>query len=311
VLIDQTHKKWMIGSAVLLVLATAAYIPYVMASPQGATGGSVIGLTYGVVGLGLMIFVGLLGLRKKFPVWRVGRAQTWMRGHLWLGLLAFPIIWYHAGFQLGGALTLALMVLFTIVVISGLFGAALQHFLPRMITSQVPMETIYEEIPRIRQQLVEEADTLVASVCGPLGLAGAPQPALSAAGHIWSGRGIAANPVGGVTRTAVDADEETTVQLRSFYVDEMRSYLLAPGGDDLPLALPVRSKGIFQQVRTLLPQPLHETLADMENIAEEKRQLDRQARYHKVLHGWLLVHIPLSYALLLLAIVHAVVALRY
>ena len=112
-------------------------------------------------------------------------------------------------------------------------------------------------------------------------------------------------------RAAVDADEETTVQLRAFYVNDMRAYLQTPGGDDQPLALPIRSKGIFQQVRVLLPQPLHETLADLENIAEEKRQLDRQARFHKVLHGWLLVHIPLSYALLLLAIVHAVVALKY
>ena len=44
---------------------------------------------------------------------------------------------------------------------------------------------------------------------------------------------------------------------------------------------------------------------------EEKRQLDRQSRLHKVLHGWLLVHIPLSYALLLLGAVHAVMALRF
>jgi len=35
-------------------------------------------------------------------------------------------------------------------------------------------------------------------------------------------------------------------------------------------------------------------------ICEEKRQLDQQRRYHLVLHGWLLVHIPLSYAVLLL-----------
>jgi hypothetical protein len=32
---------------------------------------------------------------------------------------------------------------------------------------------------------------------------------------------------------------------------------------------------------------------------------------HHVLHGWLLVHVPLSYATLLLGAVHAVIALRY
>ena len=37
-----------------------------------------------------MIFAGLLAARKKVPVWRLGRAQDWMRGHLWLGLLSLP-----------------------------------------------------------------------------------------------------------------------------------------------------------------------------------------------------------------------------
>jgi hypothetical protein len=36
-----------------------------------------------------------------------------------------------------------------------------------------------------------------------------------------------------------------------------------------------------------------------------------QERLHHWLHGWLLVHIPLSLALIGLGFVHAVVALRY
>ncbi len=60
---------------------------------------------------------------------------------------------------------------------------------------------------------------------------------------------------------------------------------------------------MFQQLRVLLPQNLHSSVDDLENICEEKRQLDQQSRLHKILHGWLLVHIPLSYALLLLGAV--------
>jgi len=36
-----------------------------------------------------------------------------------------------------------------------------------------------------------------------------------------------------------------------------------------------------------------------------------QERLHRWLHGWLLVHIPISLALVILGVVHAVVALRY
>jgi hypothetical protein len=50
---------------------------------------------------------------------------------------------------------------------------------------------------------------------------------------------------------------------------------------------------------------------DLESICEEARQLERQEKLHHLLHGWLLIHIPLSYALLLLSAVHAVMTLRY
>jgi hypothetical protein len=72
-----------------------------------------------------------------------------------------------------------------------------------------------------------------------------------------------------------------------------------------------QARTMFQQLRVLLPQNLHSSVDDLENICEEKRQLDRQRRLHKILHGWLLVHIPLSYALLLLGAVHAVMALKF
>ena len=77
-----------------------------------------------------MMLYGLLGARKKVRIWRVGRAQTWMRGHLWLGTLSLPVIVFHAGLTFGGGLTFVLMWLFVIVVASGLLGAHLQHTMP-------------------------------------------------------------------------------------------------------------------------------------------------------------------------------------
>jgi len=37
----------------------------------------------------------------------------------------------------------------------------------------------------------------------------------------------------------------------------------------------------------------------------------RQEQMHRWMHGWLLLHIPLSLALILLGAVHAVMALRW
>ena len=68
---------------------------------------------------------------------------------------------------------------------------------------------------------------------------------------------------------------------------------------------------MFEKVRALVPAAFHPAIADLENICEEERQLGKQVRMHAMLHGWQLVHVPLSVALLVMAIVHIVVALRY
>src|SRR5712672_2476236 len=135
--IDRKQRRWMIATVALAVASNFAYIAYAIRSPDGPRGGSGIGLTFGIAGYALMLFAGLLGARKKVPVWRLGRAQTWMRGHLWLGLLTLPMILFHAGFAFRGPLTAVLMALLVIVVVSGVLGAILQHYLPRTIMKRV------------------------------------------------------------------------------------------------------------------------------------------------------------------------------
>jgi hypothetical protein len=263
-------------------------------------------LTFGIVGFLFMVFVGLLGLRKKFPVWRVGRAQSWMRGHLWLGLLSFPLILFHGGFHFGGTLTRMLMWLFLFVWVSGILGAALQHFMPRFQTAQLPMETIYEQIDRVRGQLGQEAGQIVAetrsALDGEVSHASERQRAMSASAGTQGGLTVA---------SGLQANQQVGAQLQRFLDEEMRPYLERAGSHSMNLSQSAKAQKMFQQFRVLLPPELHSNLDDLENICEEKRQLDRQNRLHKILHGWLLVHIPLSYALLLLGAVHAVVALKF
>jgi hypothetical protein len=305
-LIDHTHRRWFIGSMIGLVVATAVYASYRVHVGRPPGGGSAPGLTYGIIGFSFMLFAGLLGLRKKFPVWRVGRAQSWMRGHLWLGFLSFPLILFHGGFHFGGPLTRVMMWLFVFVFASGILGAALQHFIPRIHTAQLPMETIYEQIGRVRGQLAEEAVRLVEEACSAL------EGEVSHASELQRAASASAGTMGGLTvASGLQADEEISTQLKNFLSAEMQPYLEGAGARGMSLSNAAQARTMFQQLRVLLPQNLHSGVDDLENICEEKHQLDRQSRLHKILHGWLLVHIPLSYALLLLGAVHAVMALKF
>jgi hypothetical protein len=284
--IDRTHTGWLVGSCVLL---GAACILYSLARPPASAapmGGTPLGLGFGIAGFAFMIFAALLGARKKVPVWRLGRAQTWMRGHLWLGLLSLPLILFHAGFRSGGPLTTVLLWLLVIVVASGIFGAALQHFMPATMTREVPLETIYEEINHVRAQLRAEA-----------------------AEQIARAKTIAV-PENPDEEGAAAKAAEPAAPLAAFYEREIRPYLEhAPGRS--ALADRAQADRAFASVRHLVPTELRNAVDDLENICEEDRQLTRQARLHRWLHAWLLVHVPLSIALILLGAVHAVVALRY
>jgi hypothetical protein len=304
--IDETHRKWFLGSLAGLIIAAAVYVPYSRSTPQGANGGTVAGLTYGSIASAFMLFAGLLGARKKVPVWRVGRAQAWMRGHLWLGFLSFPLIFFHSGFRFGIGLTRGLMWLFVVVFVSGIVGAVLQHFMPRLTTQRIPLETIYEQIGRVRSQLVAEAQTLVEEASAALG------GSVSQATEQQRAASASAGTIGGLTvASGLQVDEGASLQLQEFFRREMQPYLEHSGPKGMALADRNRSQSMFQQLRVLLPLNLHPSVDDLENICEEKRELDLQTQYHRILHAWLLVHIPASYALLLLGAVHAVMALRY
>lgn len=261
--IDRTHWPWMAMSAGAFVLAAIGYAWYATMSPTGPRGGSGAGLTFGIAGYALMWFAGLLGARKKVPTLRIGRAQTWMRGHLWLGLLSLPLILFHAGFAWRGPLTAVLMWLLFSVILSGIAGALLQHFVPGRLTAQVPMESIYEELPHVSAQLLAEADEVAEAAA------------------------------------ALETEHVDKVRFVELYRAKIRATWPSPPA------------GLVGSLRGSVPVAFAHALNELNAICQEQRQLNQQKRYYHWLHAWLLVHVPLSIALLVLGGVHAVMALRY
>jgi hypothetical protein len=290
--IDRTHRPWLIGSCALLALLVLIYIPYALFS-RSVGGGTPLGILYGLIGFGCMLFAAALGIRKRFPIWRIGRAQHWMRGHIWLGTMALPVIFLHGAFHFGGWLTTLLMVLLIIVTVSGLFGAYLQHTLPTRMMREIGYETIYDQIDHIREGLAAEAEQRFQDTTEEM----APSTGAGAT----------------VVLTYLDTVPELQTELAqysAFYENELKPYL-QNAVKKSPLKARDYSKGEFDRIRALLPESGHKTLKALEEICEEKRQLDHQIVLHRTLHGWLLCHLPLSLALILLGFIHAIGALRY
>lgn len=313
-LIDKSHRSWVIATLVLFAVSYVAYLYYVKASftngGTGPSGATWPGLAFGIVGFAVMVFCGLLGARRKVRVWRLGRATTWMKAHIWLGLLAFPLILFHSAMLLGNHLTYWLMMIFIVVEVTGIVGILLQNLVPRSMLEMVKAETTFEQIPFVIESLNQEAVKIVSSVCGPLEEpkpdAEAPTPGadirtgIKADGRV-QGKEIKhkGKPTGPV---------EGSLPLKNFYLDEIKPFLGREYRYKSNLAAPQRAEAVFAHTQTLLPVALHEQLNELKSVCEERRQIALQERLHVWLHLWEYVHIPLSYLLLALSLFHVIVA---
>ena len=176
-IINRHHWLWaafvLLATAAAVLLFVANYapekLPFHIPLPdflgpvpptRGKVGGTPLGLIFGGAAYLIFIFAALYGLRRKHPSWRLGRIQTWLKAHIWLTLLTVPLVILHCDFSAGGPMTKWLLGLYAFVMMSGFYGLALQQFLPRLMKENVPLETIFEQIPYIRQELYSAAEKM-------------------------------------------------------------------------------------------------------------------------------------------------------
>jgi len=300
VLIDRSHQGWAIFFGVALTAATTGYVLYAARAVDGPSGGSFEGLVFGIAGTACMAAAALLSVRKLKPHWRVGRASAWLRGHLWLGALSFPLILFHAGFGFGGPLAAVLMGAYWIVFVTGVWGLLLQQILPRFMTHQVPEETVYEQIDHVREQLLEEAIAL-ARGSGTRRAVARKKTAGAIQGRVVESRAV------------IDVGEydEARQPLILFLDERIRPFFRRGWGRRTSLGNAYRRQALFVDLKAALDPTLHPVAEDLEALCSQRAQLNVQRRLHHWLHGWLLVHVPLSWLVVLLTAVHAAVSLWY
>jgi len=393
---NRAHVPWFIF--VLLATAFAAWLytgnfapenlpaglrlplPFVQKpSDLRSVGGTPLGLIFGAISLSIFVFAALIGVRKKVVLWRIGNLQRWLRAHIWLTLLTIPLVILHSGFRLGGPMTTLLLVLYAIVMVSGIYGLALQHQLPRIMKERLPAETVYEQIPHIRAQLFAAATKMRDSFKpNPPAKtdAGAPAPsptkavttgstpmastsadlstpaarAKTAVGSTITAATIntaatevvaavadrspaTASPAttstppapakpqpapGGPAATtkppatpAPAHDPESEAALVEFLDQQILPYLSAQRGDRFDLGDSRYAEDLFRFVKLRVAEAYRARVEEIQAWCDERRMLDLQVKLQHWLHGWLFVHAPISFLLIMLTAWHAYVTLFY
>ncbi len=320
--IDRSHTPWFAFFLVTTIAAAVFYLanfhpqslPFTLTLPaffgevpplRNTYGGTPLGLIFGSVAFLIFLFASALGIRKKKRLWRIGNVQFWLKAHIWLTLLTVPLVLFHCGFHTGGPHTSWLVILYIFVMVSGFFGLVLQQFMPRLMKERLPREVVFEQIPHIRGRIFEAALKLRKEVHDlELAAKEKAQPAAVAA------ESPAVNASAPAVPAPADADPSLQI-FAEFLDDECLPYLYAQRGDRHRLGDARNAGDIFRLLKLNIADEWEPKISELQKWCDDRRLMDLQVRFHHWLHGWLIIHVPTSFALLIFTAWHGWVAVRF
>ena len=220
-----------------------------------------------------MFVLTIYNVRKKLPFLPLGKSETWLQVHIYLGFFTTLLFLIHLNFRLPhGWFEIVLAWLFVLVSGSGMVGLFFSRVLPRRLATRGG-EVIFEKIPTLRHALKTEAENLA------LG-ADAKSPVIaefyarrlagffSRPKNLWLHLAESRRPVGALLAELED--------LRRFANDTERA-----------------------------------TLEKLVVLVRQKDGLDYHRASQLALKLWLFVHIPLTYGLLIFTALHIVLVFGF
>ncbi len=115
-------------------LALVGIIAGFILSPAPRTGGTPWGLGFGIGATACIAFAMFLGARKRLRNKALGQMEVWTQFHMVVGVIGFVAALAHAGFRITGVFTTILLLVFAVEVVSGFVGQAIYMLVPRILT---------------------------------------------------------------------------------------------------------------------------------------------------------------------------------
>lgn len=251
-----------------------------------------IGCLYWLIGLydtalrdpryldGWLLFAGMCGqllfhIRKKFSALSIGRAARWMRVHIYGGYFVIVAFAFHTGFSLPDAsFEWALWLAFVLVTATGLIGAYLSWSIPAKVGGETDPLT-FERIPVLRFELARDVDALALS----------------------------------------SVEQSGSLAISEFYVDRLHGFFARPRnivahlrGSRRPLA---RLCNDLDNLERYVEERDRKTLNTIRDKVIAKDNLDFHHAHQGMLQAWLFLHIPATWCLIVLTLLHVAVVYAY
>ncbi len=329
--------------ATVLVLGCCLWqANYSLASGRIASGSSLPGLVIGSIAGAIILFELLLWPRKRLRRWKLFPTKYWMVAHIWLGLATGPLAFIHSGYRFGGTFSSILMFLLIFVLISGLYGWAMQIVIPKWMLGNLPFETIACQIDDVSVQAALNARRMLTVAYGPkpeglrkLANLDAASAQMSGLVTVRKGRKeVKAIVVGAVqrretsrSRIEINTDDEFHSddghELWKQYAAVIEPFMLSGvaqlaedtnarrSQEKTPLKSRQNTEVWFSLLRSTCSATARPIVDSLEELTVQRHQYDSQRRAHAWLHGWIAIHASASVALGVLLLTHIVLAFKY
>ncbi len=147
-----------------LAFSLLALLGYALADVQPRpNGGSWYGYTLGTIGVLLILWLTLLGLRKRAMTRGRWSLKAWTSAHVYLGLSLIVVATLHTGFQFGWNVHTLAYALMMLVIGSGLYGIAVYARLPPELgasRSEMTRPQMIDAVRKLDRQLETAAQPL-------------------------------------------------------------------------------------------------------------------------------------------------------
>ena len=121
---------------IALVLSGTAVLAYALIDQEPRpNGGTWLGYTLGTIGVLLILWLSLLGVRKRHITTGAWSLKAWTSAHVYLGLSLIVIGTLHTGFQVSWNVHTLAYVLMMVVILSGIWGVIAYATLPAHLSA--------------------------------------------------------------------------------------------------------------------------------------------------------------------------------
>jgi hypothetical protein len=147
-----------------LAVSFAALLGYALIDVQPRpNGGSWYGYTLGTIGVLIILWLTILGIRKRAMTSGRWSLKAWTSAHVYLGLSLIVVATLHTGFQFGWNVHTLAYALMMIVILSGIYGIVAYSILPFDLSnsrSEMTKPQMVDAVVKLDRQLQTAAQPL-------------------------------------------------------------------------------------------------------------------------------------------------------